>query len=198
MFKINGVFIAIIATVLLILAVIVGVACSQNVPIARETIITEQLDVIAASQNEMFDTLDALVSSVSDYKNYEGEALKNIIAMRVNGTSSNAVAQNSETLEKANEQAKIYISAVREAYPDLKAADLYKEYMVAVQRYNSKVAQSYKAYARAVREYRACVRTWPRRVFLNWVGYEVKEYEDLNDGSSVKLPNKGMPKKLGE
>ena len=198
MSKLGGILIAVGATVLLILAIVVGVFSSQNTAIAKENLVVEQLDKVATAQNEMFDSLEALVASVKDYKNYEGNALKEIVAARVGGTSSEAIAKNSETLAKANEQAKIYINAVHEQYPELKAADLYKEYMTAVQRYNSKVATTYNAYSRAVREYRVCTRAWPRRNFLSATGYEVKEFEDLYDGSSVKLPNKGKPKTFGD
>lgn len=198
MSKLGGILIAVGSTVLLVLAIVVGIFSSQNTAIAKENMIVEQLDRVATVQNEMFDSLEALVASVKDYKNYEGETLRDIVAARVTGNSSEAIAKNSETLAKANEQAKIYINAVHEAYPELKAADLYKEYMTAVQRYNSKVATTYNAYSRAVREYRVYTRAWPRRNFWNINGYEVKEFEDLYDGSSVKLPNKDKPKTFGD
>ncbi len=196
MSKAGTIVITIAAVVLVTLAVVVGVFTTQNTALSKEQAVTEQLDVIAASQNEMFNSLEALVASVKDYKNYEGEALEKIVAARVGGNSSAAISKNSETLAKANEQAKIYINAVHEAYPELKAAELYKEYMTAVQRYNSKVAQSHKAYARAKADYRRCTRAWPRRNFLEMVGYEIIEFEDLYDGSSVKLPNQGKPATL--
>lgn len=184
--------VTIAAVIFVFLAVVVGVFSTQNTAISKENSVTEQLDVIATSQNEMFNTLESLVASVKNYENFEGESLKNVIAMRTGGTDAKAISENAKTLERAQ----IYVNAVHEAYPDLKSAVIVNEYMVAVQRYNSKVAQAYKAYARAKADYRRCTRAWPRRNILDMVGYEVVEFEDLYDGSSVKLPNQGKPSTL--
>lgn len=192
MSKAGTIVITVAAVVFVTLAVVVGVFTTQNTALSKEQAVTEQLDVIAASQNEMFNSLEALVGAVKNYENFEGESLKNIIAMRTGGTSPAALSENAKTLDKAQ----IYVNAVHEAYPDLKSVEVVKEYMTAVQRYNSKVAQAQKAYARAKADYRRCTRAWPRRNFLEMVGYEVIEFEDLYDGSSVKLPNQGKPATL--
>ena len=192
------VFITIGAVAFVFVAVIFGMFACKNTAIAKEQNVYEQLDVISVMQNEMFNSLEQLVATVKDYKNYEGEALARIVDMRVGGTSSAAIAQNSETLSKANEQARIYINAVHEAYPELKAEKLYTEFMTSIQRYNSKVAQAQKEYARVKRQYNICIRAFPRSSILDMLGYEKLTFEDLYDGSSVKLSNQGKTKLFEE
>ena len=196
--KVGTILITLGAIGFVFLAVFLGIFSCKNTAIAKEQNVYEQLDVISVMQNEMFNSLEQLVSTVKDYKNYEGEALAKIVGMRVGGTSSAAIAKNSETLSKANEQARIYINAVHEAYPELKAEKLYSEFMTAIQRYNSKVAQAQKEYARVKRQYNICIRAFPRSAILDWLGYAKITFEDLYDGSSVKLPNQGKPKLFEE
>jgi len=188
------IFITIAVIVFTLIACVFGIQSCRNTALSKEITVEKQLDIIATTQNEMFNSLEQVAQTVKQYSKHEANTLKEVIAMRTSGNSAADVNKNTEVLNKAN----LVISAVHEAYPELKADKLYLEMTTAIQRYNSKVAASQKAYANAKADYNIYIKQFPQQSILRMLGYESKVFEDLYTGESVALPNQGKPKLFDE
>lgn len=180
----KGILIAVVSVIVLMLAVVFGVQGCQNGAINREEVINQSLEQISTEQTLLFDTLEELGQSVTHGSEQE-VAFQTTIAQMRSGATTQSTDNNIQ----------MAIQAVHEAYPTFQSTDLYKDLNNAIKRYNENVAYARKAYSKATKEYRLYCRKFPNRNFLSMLGYEVKEYESLYDGSSVKLETKtGKPK----
>ena len=180
----KGVLIGIFSVAFVILATVFGVQGCQNSAINREEVINQSLEQITTEQNLLFDVLEEMADSVKHGSEQEVAFQQTIAQMRSGSTTQ----QKDNNIQMA-------IQAVHEAYPDFKSTELYKDLNTAIKRYNENVAYARKAYSAATKEYRMFVRQFPNRNILSMLGYEIKEYESLYDGQSVKLETKsGKPK----
>ncbi len=182
--KTKGVLITVISVITFILAVVFGIQSCQNGAYNREEVINQSLEQISTEQALLFDVIEELGQSVMHGSEQE-VAFQTTIAQMRSGASTQSTDNNIQ----------MAIQAVHEAYPVFQATDLYKDLNNAIKRYNENVAYARKAYSKATKEYRLYCRKFPNRNFLSMLGYEVKEYESLYDGNSVKFETKtGRPK----
>lgn len=160
-----------------ILLCIFGVQSSQNKAIALEETVNASMTDIGIQEKRRFDLVPNLVDAIKNYDEHEAETLMNV----VNGRSGNTDADM--------EEVKLAINAVAEAYPDLKSSELYKNFMNELSITENLIAEHRKTYTKEVANYNRYVKKFPTRIFLNWTGYEVKEFEALNyENNSVDAP----------
>ena len=80
------------------------------------------------------------------------------------------------------------ITAVSEAYPELKSNENYKELMNELSITENLIAEYRSNYNRQIKEYNRYVRKFPTRIFLSILGYEVQEYSYLDYDAPVDAP----------
>ena len=80
------------------------------------------------------------------------------------------------------------ISAVAEAYPDLKSSDNYRELMNELSMTENLISEYRSNYNLQVKEYNRYVRSFPTRFFLSVAGYEKQIYVYLDYGASSDAP----------
>ena len=80
------------------------------------------------------------------------------------------------------------INAVAEAYPDLKSNENYKELMNELATTENLIANTRTNYNKWVSKYNTHVKKFPNRQILNFLGYEVAEYQKLTFDVSSDAP----------
>ena len=80
------------------------------------------------------------------------------------------------------------ITAVAEAYPELKSNENYKELMNELSMTENLIAEYRSNYNKQIKEYNRYVRKFPTRNFLNALGYEIQEYKYLEYNAPVDAP----------
>ena len=80
------------------------------------------------------------------------------------------------------------ITAVAEAYPELKSNENYKTLMNELSMTENMIAEYRSNYNKQIKEYKRYVRKFPTRQFLGLLGYEVQEYEYLDYNAPVDAP----------
>ena len=80
------------------------------------------------------------------------------------------------------------IQAVAEAYPELKSNENYKTLMTDLTTTENQIATYRENYNACVKEYRRYVRKSPHRYILDFLGYEVVDYEMLDFDVSEDAP----------
>lgn len=80
------------------------------------------------------------------------------------------------------------ITAVSEAYPELKSNENYKQLMNELSITENLIAEYRSNYNKQVKEYKRYVRKFPTNIFLNMLGYEYQEYSYLNYNASSDAP----------
>ena len=158
----------------IILLCVFGVQSSQNKAIALEEQVNTATSDINVQEKRRVDLVYNLADAVMQYDEHEAETLKAI----AEGRGSTGSIENVTTA----------ITAVAEAYPELKSNENYKTLMNELSMTENLIAEYRSNYNKAIKEYNRYVRKFPTRIFLNMLEYEVMEYEYLNYNVSSDAP----------
>lgn len=168
-----GIIITISAILVIVLAIF-GIQNSQNRAfILEEQVNTAQSD-IKIQEKRRVDLIYNLVDCVKEYDKHEANTLTAI----VEGRGSTGDIENVTTA----------ITAVSEAYPELKSNENYKQLMNELSMTENLIAEYRSNYNKSVKEYNRYIRQFPNRLFLNILGYEEQEYNYLDYNAPVDAP----------
>lgn len=157
-----------------ILMGVFGIQGSQNKAIyLEESIQTAQSD-IKVQEKRRVDLVYNLADCVKQYDKHEADTLTAI----VEGRGSTGDIENVTTA----------ITAVSEAYPELKSNENYKQLMTELATTENLMAQYRENYNRQVGTYNRYVKGFPARVYLDWCGYERQDFQRLDYNAPVDAP----------
>ena len=157
-----------------ILLCVFGVQSSQNKAITLEEQVNTAASDINVQEKRRVDLVYNLADAVMQYDEHEAKTLKAI----AEGRGSTGSIENVTTT----------ITAVAEAYPELKSNENYKTLMNELSMTENLIAEYRSNYNKAIKEYNRYVRKFPTRIFLNMLGYEVMEYKYLDYNVSSDAP----------
>lgn len=157
-----------------ILLCVFGVQSAQNKAIALEEQVNTAQSDIKVQEKRRVDLIYNLVDCVKQYDKHEAETLAAI----VDGRGSTGDIENVTTA----------ITAVSEAYPELKSNENYKELMNELSMTENLIAEYRSNYNKQIKEYNRYVRKFPTKQFLNLLGYEIQEYSYLDYNAPVDAP----------
>lgn len=168
-----GVMVGVAVLAIALLGVFV-VQHSRNKAIRLDEKVQSAMYNIKAQEKKRVDLVYNLADCVKQYDKHEAETLAAI----VEGRGSTGDIENVTTA----------ISAVSEAYPELKSNENYKELMRNLTTLENEISQSRINYNNTVEKYNRYVRGFPARMFLGKAGYEVMTYERLEFDAPVTAP----------
>lgn len=142
------------------------VQSSQNKAFALEEQVNTAKSDINVQEKRRVDLVYNLADCVKQYDKYEAETLTAI----VDGRGSTGDIDNVTTA----------ITAVSEAYPELKSNENYKQLMNELSMTENLIAEYRSNYNKQIKEYNRYTRKFPTRMFLSMLGYEVQEYTYLD------------------
>lgn len=164
----------VVGVLAVILMIVFGIQSSQNKAIAFEEQVNTAQSDIKVQEKRRVDLVYNLADCVKQYDNHESETLKAI----VDGRESTGDIENVATA----------ITAVAEAYPELKSDENYKTLMNELSMTENLIAEYRSNYNKQIKEYKRYVRKFPTRMFLDILGYEIQEYQYLDYNASVDAP----------
>ena len=163
----------IIAVILLFVFAIQGV---QNKAISYEEQIGSALSDIEIQEKRRADLIPNLVDCVQAYDEHEYQTLMDIVNAR--GAMDDGTVTEVSTM----------LTAVAEAYPELKSNENYQELMNELATTENLIANYRSNYNTWIKRYNQYIRKFPNRQILNMLGYEVVEYSYLEYNTSSDAP----------
>lgn len=160
------ILISIISAICVIILGVFAINGVQNKAINLEEQIKTASSDIKVQEKRRVDLVYNLADCVKQYDKHEAETLQAI----VEGRSKDGNIENVNTL----------ISAVTEAYPELKSNENYKELMNELSITENLIANYRSNYNTQIRSYNRYVRKFPNKQFLSMLGYEQVDYEYLD------------------
>lgn len=159
-----------------ILLCVFGVQSSQNKAFALEEQVNTAQSDIKVQEKRRVDLVYNLADCVKQYDKHEAETLTAI----VDGRGSTGDIENVTTA----------ITAVSEAYPELKSNENYKQLMNELAMTENMIAEYRSNYNKQIKQYNRYVKAFPTRIFLDMLGYEKQNYTYLDYETSVDAPQK--------
>lgn len=147
---------------------------SQNTAFSLEEQVNAASSDIKVQEKRRVDLVYNLADCVKQYDKHEAETLKAV----VEGRGSAGDIENVTTA----------ITAVSEAYPELKSNENYKELMNELAMTENLIAEYRSNYNTQIKEYNRYIRKFPTRMFLDMLGYESQNYTYLDYNAPVDAP----------
>lgn len=147
---------------------------AQNKAFSLEESVNTAMADINVQEKRRVDLVYNLADCVMQYDKHEAETLKAV----VEGRGSTGDIEN----------VTMAITAVAEAYPDLKSNENYKELMNELAMTENLIAEYRSNYNQQIKEYKRYVRKFPTRSFLDMLGYEVVDFDYLEYNAPVDAP----------
>lgn len=136
-----------------------------------------------------FDLIPNLVETVKGYARHESETLETVTNARAGLSSAYNSAKELEGKDLSTEASferytsaqndlnrafNIYVNAVKEAYPELKADNRFRDLQVQLESTENRIATERRNYTAIVLEYNAKVRRFPGNIFAGIFGFSTK------------------------
>lgn len=148
----------------------------KNKAISYDEQIQTAYSEIKVQEKRRADLIPNLVDCVKEYDKHEYQIL--IDAVKARNTNSDADVKEIQNM----------ISAVAEAYPELKSSENYKELMHELSITENKIANTRSGYNTSVTRYMVYVRHFPNAQILGILGYDVIDYKRLDFDVSEDAP----------
>jgi len=184
----------IVAVVILILF---GGGCSSyNGMVDADQAVQKQWGQVENQYQRRADLIPNLVNTVKGYAAHESSTLQNVTDARAGLTKAYNDAQaitpeqaqaNIEAYQQAQSNLKgaldIYVNAVREAYPDLKANENFLNLQAQLEGTENRVSTERQRYNEAVEVYNRKVLRFPGNIFAILFGFDSKEMFKAEEGA---------------
>lgn len=145
------------------------------------------LSQIEVQLNSRWDALLALAKTASQYAKHESETLINTINARRQATVATADDVNQQQGELTQVMGRLM--AIGEAYPELKANDLFLKTMDSVNSYEENVRMSRMVYNDTATKMNRAVRMWPSSIVAGMLHFTERAYLKTDKEEKKDMPD---------
>ena len=165
--------------IFLVVAILVYIFNTQRKLVNLDELCKNAMSQIAVQLNSRWDALLALAQTAAQYAKHESETLINTIKARRQAPPSTA----EEVKQQQGELSQIMgrLMAIGEAYPDLKANDLFAKTMDSVNSYEENVRMSRMVYNDTATKMNRMVRMWPSSFVASMLNFREKDYLTVDE-----------------
>ncbi|MDE6283383.1 MAG: LemA family protein [Muribaculaceae bacterium] len=189
-------YIAGIVIALLLVFLFAGGCSSYNGLVDADQAVKKQWGQVENQYQRRADLIPNLVNTVKGYAEHESSTLQNVTDARagltkayndVNSFSPDSAQTNIAAYQQAQSNLRgaldIYVNAVREAYPDLKANENFLNLQGQLESTENRIATERRRYNDEVETYNKKVLRFPGNIFASMFGYDAKEMFKAEEGA---------------
>lgn len=182
----------IIGGVIILAIILIGgwFVSTRNGFVSLDESVQQQWSQVEVQYQRRLDLIPNLVETVKGYAAHESSTFEKVTQARAglsdaynkaNALQNTDAAASEQTLDSYNaaqqglgKALSIYVNAVREAYPDLKANTQFEDLQTQLEGTENRIATERGRYTEAVRAYNVAVRTFPGSLVASFSGFNVK------------------------
>ncbi len=130
------------------------------------------------------DLIPNLVEVTKGYAKHESETLEKIVASRqINSSDINEIASSSQAISTGLNK----LLLLAEAYPDLKANEVFMNLQIELTGTEDKIAYARQFYNDAVQLYNTAIEQFPSNIIAKIVKFKPREYFQINENEKQNV-----------
>lgn len=176
--------IAIVAVVVIIIGAVIG--SYNDLVETREEVNSAQASISTQLQRRA-DLIPNFVETVKGYSNYEQETFTAVTEARSALQKAENVGEQANAAAQLDSAIDIWVNAVTEAYPELKAGEQYRALQDNLERTENRIAVARRDYNEAAKEFNSEIKKFPRSILAGIFGFEAFDYFEADSGAQ-KVP----------
>ncbi len=169
-------------------------SCNYNSLVEKQQKVDQQWAQVENQYQRRADLIPNLVNTVKGYSEHEANTLESVTRARAGLTEAyndaNAIEnpqENIENYQQAQSKLKgaldIYVNAVKEAYPDLKANTNFMALQTELAGTENRISTERMRYTEAVQEYNTAIKKFPTNIYAGWFGFSEKPQFKAEEGA---------------
>ena len=160
-------------------------SCNYNSLVENEQTVDQAWAQVENQYQRRADLIPNLVNTVKGYAQHESSTLESVTRARAGLTKAYDAAQGTEATPENIEQYQqaqsnlkgaldIYVNAVKEAYPDLKANTNFMDLQTQLEGTENRISTERMRYTEAVKDYNTSIKKFPTNIYAGWFGFKEK------------------------
>ena len=160
-------------------------SCNYNSLVEKQQAVDQSWAQVENQYQRRSDLIPNLVATVKGYAEHESTTLESVTRARAGLTQAYEAARNTEATPENIEQYQqaqsnlkgaldIYVNAVKEAYPDLKANTNFLNLQTQLEGTENRISTERMRYTEAVMEYNTAIKKFPTTISAGWFGFKEK------------------------
>lgn len=160
-------------------------SCNYNSLVEKQQQVDQSWAQVENQYQRRADLIPNIVNTVKGYAEHESSTLEAVTNARAGLTKAYDAAKSVENPQENIEQYQqaqsalkgaldIYVNAVREAYPDLKANTNFMALQTELEGTENRISTERKRYTEAVMEYNTSIKKFPTNIYAGWFGFKEK------------------------
>lgn len=190
----------IVSALVAVLACVSLSSCDYNSLVEQEQTVEQAWAQVENQYQRRTDLIPNLVNTVKGYATHESETLQSVTNARAGLTEAynkaNALPADQATASEESlqqyQQAQndlkgaldIYVNAVREAYPDLKANQNFINLQTQLEGTENRISTERMRYTEAVKNFNTAIKKFPTVIYAGWFGFEEKPQFKAEEGAN--------------
>ena len=177
-----------LAVIVAVIAIIAGsLASSYNKFVDMEEKVDKAHSNISIYLQRRADLIPNFVNTVKGYSDYEQKTYTAVTEARSAVSKASGVEEQAKASAQLDSAIDIWVNAVTEAYPELKANEQYLALQDELAGSENRLATARNDYNKAAKEYNTSIRKFPANIAASVFGFEKVDYFE-SDESASKVP----------
>ncbi len=177
-----------LAVIVAVIAIIAGsFASSYNRFVDMEEKVDKAHSNISIYLQRRADLIPNFVNTVKGYSDYEQKTYTAVTEARSAVSKASGVEEQAKASAQLDSAIDIWVNAVTEAYPELKANEQYLALQDELAGSENRIATARNDYNKAAKEYNTSIRKFPANIAASVFGFEKVDYFE-SDESANQVP----------
>jgi len=176
--------IIIISIIVAIAIVVMALVGSYNGFVDKEEAVKTAQSTISVQLQRRADLIPNFVETVKGYSDYEQSTFTAVTEARSKVASASGAQEQAAASAQLDSAIDIWVNAVTEAYPELKADQLYIDLQTELAGTENRIAVARRDYNDAASVYNKAVRRFPSSLVAGIFGFEQVEYFEANESAN--------------
>ncbi len=174
------ILIAVIAVVIIIIGSLVG---TYNGLIEKRETVDNAQAAISTQLQRRADLIPNFVNTVKGYSDYEKETFTAVTEARAAISGAKTPADQAEVAEQLDDAISVWVNAITEAYPELKANEQYSKLLYELSGTENRIATARKDYNDTAKAYNVEIKKFPKNIFAGIFGFDKADYFEAVPGA---------------